>query len=285
LIQLNDINFISNRTDLLQATFGRIDKLAWEKLFDAFDATVFLTVFDAIGQSENINFKAHLTEILAHFTEINKHIPFVMEQLAYFPNYMANVQVTKAKTKSSFDYYSSYDDKSEEVNQIVNNILIMSKLIEANGEWRASIITCLTKNINRDYVNEILVPTVLSDRYKDGLLCKDLRAATIENLQKRTETKPTPPENWTRAVPKNNKNWDILKDFLQSPTQKVFDYAANESYRSKLERTIKYETIDLSVKTIKVGRPHTLRITKTQAAYELDLKDWKTDMELLQSLM
>ncbi|MCF8251474.1 MAG: hypothetical protein K9J37_16290, partial [Saprospiraceae bacterium] len=41
------------------------------------------------------------------------------------------------------------------------------------------------------------------------------------------------------------------------------------------------ETIDLSMETVRKGSPHTLKLTKTQAAYLLALKHWEEDMVLL----
>jgi hypothetical protein len=47
-----------------------------------------------------------------------------------------------------------------------------------------------------------------------------------------------------------------------------------------MEAAIKRVTINLKIETIRKGSPHTLRITKTQAAYE-KFAEWKKDAELL----
>ncbi len=51
-----------------------------------------------------------------------------------------------------------------------------------------------------------------------------------------------------------------------------------------MESAICNATVDLRTETIKKGSPHTLRITKTQAAYERALKEWKRDVALLERL-
>ena len=51
-----------------------------------------------------------------------------------------------------------------------------------------------------------------------------------------------------------------------------------------MEYAIKSVTIDLKMETIRKGSPHTLRLTKTQAAYERSLKKWEVDVELLKRL-
>ena len=43
-------------------------------------------------------------------------------------------------------------------------------------------------------------------------------------------------------------------------------------------------TIDLRMETIKKGSPHTLRLIKTQAAYEKDLANWRIDVSLLEEV-
>ncbi len=84
---------------------------------------------------------------------------------------------------------------------------------------------------------------------------------------------------------KHNKEiWEILHPFLSSPTQQVFEYRKSEQYRSEMERAIRYQEMDLKMETIKKGTPHTLKITKTQAAYERALKEWKEDVALLKRL-
>ena len=55
-------------------------------------------------------------------------------------------------------------------------------------------------------------------------------------------------------------------------------------YRSQMESAIANVTIDLGTETIRKGSPHTLQLTKTQAAYEKALSKWQVDVELLNKL-
>ncbi len=64
----------------------------------------------------------------------------------------------------------------------------------------------------------------------------------------------------------------------------LFDFKAIQAERSKMEHAIKDVTVDLTMQTIKKGSPHTLRLTKTQSAYKRKLKDWETDVKLLEEL-
>jgi hypothetical protein len=51
-----------------------------------------------------------------------------------------------------------------------------------------------------------------------------------------------------------------------------------------MEQAIRGETIDLSMETIRKGSPHTLRLTKTQAAFRLSMKEWEEDVNLLKTI-
>ena len=75
--------------------------------------------------------------------------------------------------------------------------------------------------------------------------------------------------------------WELLRPFLESPTERVFEYRKSEAYRQQMADAIGRETIDLGMETVKIGSPYTLKLTKTQAAYQLALRHWEEDMGLL----
>ncbi len=78
--------------------------------------------------------------------------------------------------------------------------------------------------------------------------------------------------------------WDILADFLKSATLQIFDYQAILEKRNEMEYAIRDVVIDIKMETIRKGSPHTLRLTKTQYAYERELAKWKEDVGLLEKL-
>ena len=47
---------------------------------------------------------------------------------------------------------------------------------------------------------------------------------------------------------------------------------------------ISWEGLDLKMETIKKGSPYTLKLTKTQAAYEKALREWQEDLGILEQL-
>lgn len=75
-----------------------------------------------------------------------------------------------------------------------------------------------------------------------------------------------------------------MKSFINSPLEDVYEYRKKQVERDQLESLIHNVVIDLKTETIKKGSPHTLRISKTQASYEILLKMWNEDVKLLTKL-
>jgi hypothetical protein len=108
-----------------------------------------------------------------------------------------------------------------------------------------------------------------------------------EYVEHRVNNKPQPPTDWSGQVPVttgDKKQWQALKEFLESPHQQVFDYREKQQQRNEMEHAISHVVIDLRTETIRKGSPHTLRITKTQAAYHRQMKDWNEDVMLLEKI-
>jgi CRISPR/Cas system-associated exonuclease Cas4 (RecB family) len=132
----------------------------------------------------------------------------------------------------------------------------------------------------------VLVPQLLAVTERTELVQKILLTCR-QYLQERVANKPQPPSDWSRQVPDttgNKKQWQLLKAFLESPVEQIFDYRKNQSERNDLENAIRHIVIDLKTETIKKGSPHILRITKTQAAYNREMKDWNEDLDLLNKI-
>ena len=143
--------------------------------------------------------------------------------------------------------------------------------------------------MTRDYVNDVLVGTLLfKSSYSSLNLAKQIAKVCQQNLIQRTAVKPQPPADWSREVPSGNRYqqaiWAILTPFLQSKTQQVFDYARPQSARNDMANAIGHVAIDLKMETVKKGSPHTLRLTKTQTAYDKLLEKWHIDRGLLSKI-
>ena len=76
----------------------------------------------------------------------------------------------------------------------------------------------------------------------------------------------------------------MLKEFLKSPTERVFDYRKIKHERKLMEEAIRSVTIDLKMETIRKGSPHLLRITKTRDEYNRQMNIWNKDVSLLEKV-
>ncbi|MEM6698516.1 MAG: 2OG-Fe(II) oxygenase [Bacteroidota bacterium] len=301
LVQIGDKSFMKNSLPLLTNVFADVRRPEWVALIQKFDPLYFDSVFVSNGNSRNplkVNF---LLNLLKDFlgTEDYKLQSFAHQHIEHLPKYFAQLAFVKEQESTfsfnpNYRYFYNYNTSKEEtIKALISNTLKLSQTKEEDTDWVEKTTASITKKINRPFINEILTPTLLAELPPHTALANALRQVCIEDLQKRTEIKPSPPPTWTRPVPEKNNShgyysyddvWKMLKAFLQSPTEQTYRYTANQDYRDRVTAAIKSVEIDLSYVTSKVGRPYTLILKKTQAAYEKDLNRWKEDMELLGKL-
>ena len=67
--------------------------------------------------------------------------------------------------------------------------------------------------------------------------------------------------------------------------EQFMDLKKIQNERNIIEAAIKSEVADLRTETIKKGSPHILRITKTRADYERQMKNWHKDVALLEKVL
>jgi hypothetical protein len=278
----------SSAPDLLTAAFTGINAESWIQLAQSVEPAMLTPSFKKAAKSGEAKKLNHYLGILLSFIEVKQPEleSFVLQQLEDLAQAYQQAQVSKLK-KEKYDYYNDVPARIETAKAIVQKILLLSQLKEAETDWLYELLDALVSPGPRKYVNKVLVATVLADECPGGSLSNWLRHACIGDLQDRTAVLPQPPENWSMAVPSSNRyrdEWEMLRSFLESTTQQFFDYSQNEAYRDHLTRIIQAQKIDLRMETIRKGRPYTLRITKTQATYETELKNYKEDQKLLRSL-
>ena len=217
---------------------------------------------------------------------------FFINALDQLPSYLEKTKIYEQGNS----YNSIIEKRRALIQSIIPKLLRLSTYKEKDKSWMQECLEQITNKANRAYINKNLIPFVRPN--EKGKLYNSIRNFCIADLKERTASVPQPPPNWTRKVPKStaestainswfrgsrggSTDWSILKDFLKSPTQKEFLYIQNADARSALESLIKDVEIDLKMETIKKGRPYTLKITKTQYAYEKALKHYKEDLKIL----
>jgi len=244
----------------------------WIKLFAAYSSNCFKKVFTSVGGKGRPSAVSYLLGVLnALLTDNVTYAEFVMEQTDHIPAYVNTLNLSQR-------------DEHTVAKNILQNVFKLSKLKTGDNACIKNATEAFTKALTREYVNDVLLKIILESG-KGLALASQIMDICKNDLTQRVHNKPQPPVDWSRPLPKtspyDSKVWAILSDFIQSPTQQVFDYQRVQGERSHMENAIRHVTIDLKMETIKKGSPHTLRLTKTQDAYRRELAKWDEDVVLL----
>ncbi|MFV7234264.1 2OG-Fe(II) oxygenase [Flavobacterium sp. ZB4R12] len=270
---VNDADFINQESkNVLINYFSNISTDKWMELLTRFSTVPFddVVLDDAIMKnSKNLN---HLLTILNRLnkTLFSKLSKKVLEKL---PNSLVG--------------FNFLEHKGTILKSLLSNCIQIAQYKEKDTVWIASVAQCITQNLDRDFVNDYLIDTILVNNLKDTVLGNAILTIAKKHLENRVANKPQIPANWSRAVPQKSsysKVWAILNNFLQSPTEQLYDFKSLQANRSEMESAIQNVTIDLDLETIRKGSPHTLRLTKNTNAYKVELKKWEQDCVLLGKL-
>ena len=277
LINLNDEQyFIKKGKQILVQIFKMIRIDTWIQLLETYPIHHFEEVFETVAKRQKKSVTNHILEVLLrlNFSENADSKAFVSNQFKQISVYLSELKLIEKEAKSK---------------KVLRNVLLLSMLKPTDEAWLNDTTSAFTQVLTRSYVNEVLIGEILStDSYKKSELAKQLLEAGKVDLVQRIDNKPQPPADWSRSMPQyreyHKKAWAILKDFIESPTQQFFDYTKVQAERSEMDSAVGSVTIDLRMETIKKGSPHTLRLIKTQAAYEKDLANWRIDVSLLEDV-
>lgn len=276
LTDLGDPKLFRNQFSLFEKIFDRIAVSQWVGLLRHYDLTVFGGLFSVILRQSKISYMRHYLDVMSDIVKSDdeKYHLWAKSEFSDLPKVLQLI---------------SMEDKAEKQNVF----LIVASLLQLrefyDEETTRQVGKYLISFTSRSYVNNALVINLLEvhrDGYKHDLI-KAVSNYCLEDLQHRTAERPMPPGDFSRKVPKSRDHkavWDLLSNFLTSPTDEIFDYRARKDMRQRVEAVVRKANVDLQLQTIAKGSPHILRLTKTQAAYERQLKKWKQDSSLLNSL-
>lgn len=275
LIHRNDVNYFNDTgSKLIQQYFVKMDTSTLARLAGTYPEAFAGTMTRLIAEQPGI-------DVFEHFLSLLNAIPPDPE-----------LDIWKlAQVKALPGLLASLMEKDDPQKPILNKrmwsfILELEESLPESPRWVKEMTKLITTCRQRKYINDVLVDGIVSLKQRTPLseavleICK-------EDLQQRVDNKPQPPANWSRPIPDTKgytKQWEILTPFLKSPVESIFDYRKNQNERSEMESAIKNVTVDLKMETIRKGSPHTLRITKTFASYERQMRKWEEDVVLLEEV-
>ena len=267
----DDAFFLKLGESICRLYFTKIDTAHWLQLIDFFPWKVSEQIFSRVTEEISLSVAEQLLAILHTLSARGLYDDLVVEEIRKLPGHLAALPVNPAKKQFTI------------TRNALGDLFEIEKRMPQGETWINHMTDVLTRHPVRNYINGILVPELLTLEGKTKL-ASNLLLFCRQYLQARVDNPPQPPANWSRQVPSGtgeDGRWQLLKAFLESPDQQVFDYRKNQAERTELENAIRHVTIDLRTETIRKGSPHTLRIIKTQAAYEKAMKIWNEDRELL----
>lgn len=276
IINRKDENFFLELShDLCKFYFTEIDADHWLKLAQFFPTEVTEKIIERVTENVTLKVIERLLSILRVFSTARTFDQITIAQIEQIPYYFSQLPLNHG------------EEEFPTMRIVLDDLFFMEKIAPQDDAWINQLVDILTGNPKRDYMNRVLVPQLLALDEKTQLT-STLMVKCREYLQNQVDNKPQPPEDWRREMPITNSytmQWQFLKDFLESPDQRVFDFQKNQNERTALENAIRNVVIDLETETIKKGSPHTLRITKTQAAYHKEMKKWEEDVALLNTMV
>jgi len=255
-----------------QSYFSLIDPSHWLKLIQFFGAETSSKIIAHVMQPGKAEMLEPLLGILVVLTDSGLFTGLLDHQIELLPHYFSEALAKSQKTITA---------------TALRDLFWIESQRPQSETWVEMITDILTQKIPRDFIHHVLALQLLAHS-RNTPLTVALGIWCREYLQRRLIHQPQPPADWKREIPNvsgHEKEWRLLKDFLESPVEYVFDYRRNQRERDDLESAIRHAVIDLKTETIKKGSPHTLRITKTQAAYLRQLKLWNEDAQLLNRIV
>ncbi len=276
VINKKDVDFFSKiNLGTCQHYFIKISASGWIKLLNFLPEQIAYKLVDDVMFDSSQKGLEQLMAILYAALKNNMLTKLATLQISKIPFYLEAVLVKTNEKSNLLD------------KQALQNLFAIEKFLNQSESWTDHIADLLLKCTNRNYLNNELLLSLLETNHQTKFTLKVLNYCKLY-YQKIADKKPEPPENWVKKMPTSTlykKQWEILKLFLESPSEKNYEYRKPQQDRLEMENAIRSITIDLRMETIKKGSPHILLITKTEDEYKRNLRDWEQDVSLLDKIM
>lgn len=271
IIWRNDKTFLLKlSSERLQFFFEKIDSEYWILLFEFMQVQATIEVYEKIIENITISVLEKHLSILTQMKNSEDLSAVALEQISALPIHFKKL----------------YTQSKKRINaEALSNVFKLA-VGQTDQQWTNQLTEALFINPKWDYFHHVLAPILIKTR-KSFEFSEQLHAYGLTYLQDRIANKPHPPKDWVREIPDSKfpiPQWEILRPFMESPDEVVFDFRKKKDERIAMEEVINSVTIDLAMKTITSGSPHTLRIMKTQGFYDRKMKKWHKDVALLERL-
>ncbi len=268
----------------LQLLLVRIDTDCWQKILEFLPENTCRELFVKFTQEMKQKTIEKLSEMICSMKMNSKTNHLALEQIKMLPDYFEKLK-NPALPSATLANLMKIETEIDSLNAI--ELFIENDQIESDkNQWVERIYNAIVKALKWEYIHDIFTPHLLE--HKNPSILKDKFLHFCQTyLQKRVNSKPQYPGDWKRSIPEKPKDkamWSILKNFMDSAVEEIFDFKKPQSDRTRMENAILNEKVDLKTETIRNGSPHILRIIKTQKSYEIHLSNWNKDVTLLNKI-
>lgn len=291
-LKLNDEAFFRQHapTHLFHA-FTHIPDESWRKLDQHFAPESLCLLFERVREEGNTDQRTKLYTLLAQLmrpayeAEGRKALE---EAKAHF----THIFEVYGK-EGSFGYVHGFNQnklspKGQKLLDSLEGALTIAHLKDEDPSWRKELMAFLVTHDDIQTIDFIYGGALLRQpkAARDNQLYQALYNFVTTHLQQRIKHEPQPPKDWRRSFPKDGDKavWDILADFMNSPTKKTFAYQKAQADRSRMENAVRNAQADLKMETLKTRPAHTLKLTKTQDSYQRKHQQWQAEVSLLEQL-
>ena len=257
---------------LIEKYFNGIDATLWKDLLASRGKDFVLQYFAKNSKQWNRKKFSKWVEILYHWREESELYDFIEQEIVKLPNYFKlsiNSPENKPKPIKAYD---------------IAHLTGLVNCFPMSSEWMNGICDDILSYKYRDYIYKEVVMPILDSKdpfvFSLTLLskCRELVAEWVANV-------PQPFIDYTRSIPdtlSSKKCYQILKPFMDSPTEAIMDYRKAQAERTEMINFI--QDLDLDHQTISKGSPYTLRMIKNHKSHNKKLKIWNEDSEWLEKI-
>lgn len=290
--------------DWLEAVIVRVPPAAWglcradlwRRLFRAFGSAPFQPIVDSLIGEGAENHRVLLFTLL----DVARLAPGEVSLVRCLLSHLVRVSPKAPKR--------AWDPRREPVPPGDSNearALLLASPFLSGAEERNSALDFLRADRSLTYVREVVGPLLLekgtiAGSKQEGSVYPELLTFAINTLGAAISRELNPYPDWTRPCPRPEKpqpisRWSTdrfsspglleeLARFMADPSEKSHDFKRPQHDRTRVEDYIKANLLDLDWTTIKIGTPHTLRVTKNDSSYRYAVAMRKKDEALLAKL-
>lgn len=285
LILADNKKLATSMMPVLSEHFYAVGAEAFAQFADVYGASAAKKVITPALETDKHRVAVRALLVLHHLATQTDGAETALEIIKKLPKTLQK-SLFKARQDDDYDWMASYKAQHENQVALVSALIALSRVPGVGSTFVEKTTKMIEASLERKFIFLALAPALLLAQNKGARLHTTLLALVVDWLTQKTQKVPKPLPDWTRPYPKawDNENHAChhLVAFMQSPTLTEYRFTRAERYRQELQNAIR--GLDITPSTIKSGSPHTLLLTKNQAAFEAKMKQHKDKLRLLGQL-